>query len=321
MTTAFECPQVKSVTPSDGYVGRFAPSPSGHLHFGSLVTALGSFLQAKSQGGKWLLRIEDIDPPREVAGASDAIMRCLEAHHLFWDGEVAYQSNRSDLYNDSIEYLTKQGLTYHCACSRAQLANLKLGQLCTCPKQNRSVKNNVKNSVKNSAIRFKYHHSHIYFHDELLGQIEFSQDNLPAQFAIKRKDALFAYQLAVVVDDIQQGITEVARGADLLEATLFQLALYQAFDSPPPKFLHFPVVVTEPGKKLSKQNHACDVNTSDACMNLINALEFLGLPVTNEIKRESAQNILNWAIQVWDLSHIPAKTECIDNRIGQADSI
>ncbi|MFT5838125.1 MAG: glutamyl-Q tRNA(Asp) synthetase [Flavobacteriales bacterium] len=304
---------IKTIIPSEGYVGRFAPSPSGHLHFGSLVTALGSFLQAKSQGGQWLLRIEDIDPPREVVGASDSIMRCLEAHHLFWDGEVVYQSNRSDLYNEKIQYLTEQGLTFHCRCSRAQLTSLKLGQVCVCAKQGLSHENN--------AIRFKHHNIQQQFYDELLGPVDFHKLEIHSQFTIKRKDALFAYQLAVVVDDIQQGITEVARGADLLNATVLQLALYQAFDSPAPKFLHFPVVVSESGKKLSKQNHAYKINIQDARTNLINALEFLGLSLINELKQGSAQNILNWAIGEWDLNKIPAKTECIDNRIGQADSI
>jgi glutamyl-Q tRNA(Asp) synthetase len=313
MTNTLKNPHMNIITPSDGYIGRFAPSPSGHLHFGSLVTALGSFLRAKSQAGKWLLRIEDIDPPREVSGASDSIRRCLEAHHLFWDGEVTYQSNRSDLYNASIEDLTKRGLTYNCACTRAQLADLGFGQLCTCAGQNIM--------VENSAIRFKYRNAQPSFFDELLGQVKFPSHALPAQFAIKRRDALFAYQLAVVVDDIQQEITEVARGADLLDATAFQLALYQAFDCPAPKFLHFPVVVTEPGKKLSKQNHACEVNTNEVCINLSNALEFLGLRVPKELKGGSASNILTWAIKEWDLSNIPVKTECIDNRIGQADSI
>ena len=304
---------MKNVKPCDGYVGRFAPSPSGHLHFGSLVTALGSFLQARSQNGQWLLRIEDIDPPREVFGASDSIMRCLEAHHLLWDGEVVYQSSRSNLYNEKIQSLSDQGLTYHCQCSRAQLANLKLGQPCVCANQNLS--------LENSAIRFRNNNIHQQFYDELLGSVDFLNYDIPTQFTIKRKDALFAYQLAVVVDDIQQGITEVARGADLLDVTIFQLALYQAFDSPAPKFLHFPVVVSEPGRKLSKQNHAYKININDARTNLINALEFLGLSLIKELKQESAQNILNWAIREWDLSKIPAKTECIDNRIGQADSI
>jgi len=304
---------MKTVTPNNGYIGRFAPSPSGQLHFGSLVTALGGFLQAKSQGGQWLLRIEDIDPLREVAGASDSIMRCLEAHHLFWDDEVVYQSNRGDLYDEKIQYLTEQGFTFHCQCTRAQLARLKFGQTCACASQNLS--------LENCAIRFKYHNTQQQFYDELLGLVASPKHGIPAQFTIKRKDALFAYQLAVVVDDIQQGITEVARGADLLDSTFYQLALYQAFESPAPKFLHFPMVVTEPGIKLSKHNHACGVNIDDVCTNLINALEFLGLSPTKELKQESVQNILNWAIQVWDLRNIPAKTECIDNRIGQADSI
>ena len=313
MATALRYPHMKTATPSEGYVGRFAPSPTGHLHFGSLVTALGSFLQAKSQNGQWLLRIEDVDQPREFAGASDSIMRCLEAHHLFWDGDVVYQSNRSHLYNEKIQDLTAQGLTYHCQCTRLELANLKHDQLCDCANQNLH--------VENYAIRFRYHNTQQQFYDELLGQVDFPKQGIPAQFAIKRKDALFAYQLAVVVDDIEQGITEVARGADLVDSTFFQLALYHAFESPAPKFLHFPMVVTEPGIKLSKHNHACEVNTHDASTNLVNALEFLGLSVTKELKRESPQNILKWAMQVWDLSHIPAKTECIDNRIGQADSI
>ena len=313
MATAFNYPHMKTVTPSNGYIGRFAPSPTGHLHFGSLVTALGSFLQAKSQSGQWLLRIEDIDPLREVAGANDSIMRCLEAHHLIWDGEAVHQRNRSDLYNEKIQYLIEQGLTYHCRCTRTQLASLMFGQLCDCVNQNLS--------VENCAVRFRNHNAHSQFHDELLGQVDLLERGISTQFAVKRKDTLVAYQLAVVVDDIQQGITEVARGADLIDSTFFQLALYQAFDSPAPKFLHFPMVLSKAGEKLSKQNHACEVDVNDAATNLISALEFLGLSPTKELKRESVQNILSWAIQVWDLSHIPAKTECIDNRIGQADSI
>ena len=318
MATLLKSFHLKNVSDKSGYIGRFAPSPSGQLHFGSLVTALGSFLQAKSQNGRWLLRIENIDSPREVVGASESIMRCLEAHHLFWDYEVVYQSDRADLYNEKIQYLTKQGLTYQCQCSRAILASLKFGQACVCAHKNLNTENPDNDS---SAIRFKHHDIHQQFYDELLGQINFSMLEIPTQFTIKRKGNLFAYQLAVVVDDIQQGITEVARGADLIDATLFQLALYQAFDKPAPKFLHFPVVVTEPGKKLSKQNHACEINPNDARANLINALKFLGFLPTKSLQRGSAQNILNWAICEWDLRRIPAKTECIDNRIGHADSI
>jgi glutamyl-Q tRNA(Asp) synthetase len=318
MKTALISSDFKNVTTNDGYVGRFAPSPSGQMHFGSLVTALGSYLRAKSQNGQWLLRIENIDPPREVTGASESILRCLEAHHLFWDDEVVYQSDRGDLYDEKIQYLIDRGLTYSCQCSRAQLADLKCGQVCACASLNLHNKNLIN---KTNAIRFRHNNIHQHFYDELLGQVDFSKLKMPSQFAIKRKDNLFAYQLAVVVDDIQQGITEVARGADLLNATLFQLALYEAFDSPAPTFLHFPVVVTESGKKLSKQNHASEININDAQTNLINALGFLGLLPTKELQRGSLQDILNWAIGEWDLSKIPAKTECIDNRIGQPDSI
>lgn len=304
---------MKNPTSTSHYVGRFAPSPSGPLHFGSLVTALGSFLQAKSNNGQWLVRIEDIDPPREVPGATDAILRCLEAHHLFWDAEVVYQSRRSDLYNQKIEFLHQQGFTYFCHCTRAQLSSLKASQLCDCATSNKS--------PNRAAIRFKYQATNLQFFDQLLGLVKIKSEDLAGHFAIKRKDGLFAYQLAVVVDDIYQGITEVARGADLLDATLFQIALYQAFKAPIPNFLHFPVVLGESGKKLSKQNHAKEVSTNLVVGNLIGALGFLGIPPPQELHLDNPQNILQWAIQHWNLSHLGAQTGRIDNRIGQADSI
>lgn len=306
---------MRTMSQNNQYVGRFAPSPSGPLHFGSLVTALGSFLRAKSQHGKWLLRIEDIDPPREVSGATDAILACLEAHHLYWDEEIVYQSARSDLYDEKIQWLSEQGFTYICQCTRAQLAKLQSGDVCHCATDIRSKTNGM------GAIRFRYPEPDYQFNDELQGTVRFSAQSLPAQFAIKRKDGLYAYQLAVVVDDIQQGVTEVARGADLLEATLYQKALYQAFNCSAPKFLHFPVVVTEPGKKLSKQNHAKEVSANYASVNLIQALDFLGLSVPKDMHKEAPAVLLNWAIQVWDLTKLVAQPERIDNRIGYKDSI
>ena len=295
--------------PNDhSYIGRFAPSPSGPLHFGSLVTALGSYIQAKKNDGKWLLRIEDIDPPREVAGASADILRCLEAHHLFWDDEVLFQSKRLDLYHQKIDWLVEQGTSFYCQCTRAQLNQLAKDSLCQCA--------NTKQIIANSAIRFKHTQPVMSFRDELLGEIEFMPDHLTKQFAIKRKDGLIAYQLAVVVDDIEQQITEVARGADLLPATAFQLALYDAFDKNAPRFLHFPVVVSEPGKKLSKQNHAAAVNNKCVSQNLVNALKFLGLPVAHGVAQYDPDTILMWAIENWQLRRLVAKTEQIDNRIG-----
>ncbi|MGJ8681010.1 tRNA glutamyl-Q(34) synthetase GluQRS [Paraglaciecola sp.] len=295
------------------YVGRFAPSPSGPLHFGSLVTALGSYLQAKSNGGKWLLRIEDIDPPREILGASDSILRCLEAHQLYWDESVVYQSDRSALYQSKIDWLHQQGLSYHCRCTRVQLSRLDRQQVCECLDQNYP--------SKNHATRFKFSQPSRHFDDELLGRVVFDQSQLASQFAIRRKDGLFAYQLAVVVDDMQQNITEIARGADLLSATAYQIGLYNAFEYPIPKFLHFPVVVSEPGKKLSKQNHAAAVNNKFASNNLVSALKFLGMQVPNTLMSESVSEILSWAITNWQITNVEAITERIDNRIAGEDTL
>ena len=295
------------------YIGRFAPSPSGPLHFGSLVTALGSYLQAKKQNGRWLLRIEDIDPPREIKGATEDILRCLEAHQLFWDGEVTYQSHRSELYEEKIRWLKEQGFSYHCQCTRSQFSSLSAG--CLCPCHDKLLPNH------NNAIRFKHLSPILEFKDNLLGLQTFAQGSLRAHFAIKRKDGLYAYQLAVVVDDIQQGITEVARGADLLDATVFQLALFNALRQPPPAFLHFPLVVTQPGKKLSKQNHATAIDPRFANVNLCHALAFFGLSVPVVNQSDTPENLLDWALEHWDINNVPAKTECIDNRIGEQESI
>ncbi|MEP0354250.1 tRNA glutamyl-Q(34) synthetase GluQRS [Paraglaciecola sp.] len=295
------------------YVGRFAPSPSGPLHFGSLVTALASYIQAKSQKGRWLLRIEDIDPPREVKGASDNILTCLEAHHLLWDSEVVYQSARTDFYQEKLHWLMEHGHTYHCECTRVQLSSLPNGNLCDCAK---SIV-----SAQNSAIKFKHLEPILTFQDTLLGTQKFDKSASPAQFSLKRKDGLYAYQLAVVVDDIQQGITEVARGADLLDATMFQLALFKAFQASPPSYMHFPVVVNQEGKKLSKQNHAKAIDIKLASNNLCDALRFLGMNVPNSYQLDRPQNVITWAIEHWDLRQVTAKTARIDNRIGELDSI
>ncbi|MEP1382971.1 MAG: tRNA glutamyl-Q(34) synthetase GluQRS [Paraglaciecola sp.] len=302
-------------SPSDmsQYVGRFAPSPSGPLHFGSLVTALASYLQAKSQQGRWLLRIEDIDPPREIKGASKNILRCLEAHHLFWDEDVTYQSTRSALYEQTLHGLMEQGHTYACQCTRAELSELANGNVCGCAES--------PSLTQNSAIKFKHLDPILEFQDGLLGTQAFDKSAIPAQFSLKRKDGLYAYQLAVVVDDIQQGITEVARGADLLDATVFQLALYKALQVSAPSFMHFPVVVTPSGKKLSKQNHAKAIDVKQVNHNLCDALAFLGMTVPKSCRTETPQNIIAWAVERWDLRQITAKTARIDNRIGGLDSI
>lgn len=302
---------VKSMLPineSSGYVGRFAPSPSGPLHFGSLVAALGSYLQARKAQGRWLVRIEDIDPPREVKGASEQILDTLVQHQLLWDEDPVYQSQRSTLYDAKITWLIEQGLTYYCHCTRTELTRLGSG-LCGCITD--------KKSATGAAIRFKNNHAPEQFFDLVQGQVNAVASHTEAQFAIKRKDGFYAYQLAVVVDDIAQGITQVVRGADLLHATFYQLALYQALGVSAPSYAHLPVVESQPGQKLSKQNHALAIDNKTARKNIVDALIFLGLEPPVLLKRAQIQDLLDWAVNVWELGCVPAKLASNDNRISQ----
>jgi glutamyl-Q tRNA(Asp) synthetase len=302
-----------NANPPSAYVGRFAPSPSGPLHFGSLVTALGSFLQARKSQGKWLVRIEDIDPPREISGASVHILDTLEQHHLYWDDTPVYQSQRITLYQNKINDLVTKGLTFFCHCTRAQLASLAANNLCSCA--------NKVLPAEGAAVRFKNSAEMVSFYDLVQQQVDSVVSDTQAQFAIKRKDGLFAYQLAVVVDDIAQGISEVVRGADLLHATFYQFALYKAFGATPPRFAHLPLVLSANGTKLSKQNHALAIDGQQVSLNLFNAMEFLGLMPPASLTKAIPRDMLNWAINAWDLAAVPRKMACNDNRIKALYSI
>lgn len=306
MPAATKYPNVIQV---NDYIGRFAPSPSGPLHFGSLVAALGSYLQARKSAGKWLLRIEDIDPPREVNGATEQILKTLELHHLYWDDEPVYQSQRYELYDRKIAQLSQQNLTFYCGCTRAQLAATNAQQLCPCA--------NLRTPLKNAAIRFNNQNCPVFFNDVVQGQVDLAEYDSEMQFTIKRKDGLYAYQLAVVVDDIAQGITEVVRGADLISATFYQLALYQAFGISPPSYAHLPVVLGSSGKKLSKQNYAVALDNSKAVQNIFQALSFLGLPPPSDMEHAQIDELMVWAISQWNINKVPAKLACNDNRISR----
>ncbi|WP_354624671.1 tRNA glutamyl-Q(34) synthetase GluQRS [Psychromonas sp. MME2] len=291
-------------SPKISYRGRFAPSPSGSLHFGSLIAALGSYLQAKSQQGLWHVRIEDIDPPREVTGASDDILRTLEAYGLHWDGKVVYQSERSEAYEEILSQLNKQAMCYGCSCTRQmikQQGGIYSGQ---CREKNLPITNN--------ALRInlsKLSHPISYFYDQLQGEVHFNKRQAEEDFIIKRKDGLYAYNLAVVIDDIEQGITEIVRGADLLETTGKQLSLYQLLDAPAANYIHLPVAVTSPGKKLSKQNHALAIDRRDPIPTLLKALSFLGNPVSADTDVSSCENILKSAVANWSLQKITKQLE------------
>lgn len=265
-------------SPSRPYIGRFAPSPTGPLHFGSLVCALASYLDAKHHGGKWLLRIEDIDPPREQPGAADSIKRTLEAHGLYWDGEVRYQSQRSEAYWDCLNELKKLDLIYPCNCTRARLANLNGPYDGHCRRHPPAAGDACALRLKVSDLPDTFHHisSNIEFCDRACGVQSENIETISGDFVIHRKDGFFAYQLAVVVDDIDQGITDVVRGDDLLDTTARQIFLYRILGKKPPSYAHIPVIRDEYGNKLSKQNHAPTIDKIHAQKNVFNALCSLG---------------------------------------------
>lgn len=278
------------------YIGRFAPSPSGPLHFGSLIAALGSYLVARSQGGRWLVRMEDLDPPREMPGAADDILRTLEHYGLEWDGEVRYQSRRHDRYQAVLDDLHARGLTYFCHCTRAQIQATGGLYPGTC--------RTLALPPQGAAVRLWQRHPTSRFHDELHGEIRVDPRLATEDFLLKRRDGLFAYNLAVVVDDADSGITQVVRGADLIDPTVRQISLYQALGLPVPGWLHLPLALGAPGMKLSKQNHAPALPLHAPAETLWLALTFLGQNPP-EALRHQHKPLLTWAVTHWQLDKVP----------------
>jgi glutamyl-Q tRNA(Asp) synthetase len=279
------------------YIGRFAPSPSGPLHFGSLVAAVGSYLRARSQQGQWLVRIEDLDPPREQPGAASDILHTLTHFGLHWDGDIIYQSQRHERYQAVLDDLYRQGKPYHCRCSRAQIQTAGGFYTGTCRDSGHS-------SV-NAAVRLRMDDPVFSFNDQLLGLINIEPRLAHEDFILKRRDGLFAYNLAVVVDDADCGITEVVRGADLLEPTVRQIALYQQLGWPTPDWLHLPLALQSNGLKLSKQNHAPAINQLAVIKTLSQALVFLGQKLPDDVADATPEQLLGWAVKHWQLSSIP----------------
>jgi len=279
---------------SNQLIGRFAPSPTGDLHFGSLVSAVGSYLEAKTAGGIWLLRVEDIDPPREITGSASRIIQDLERLGLTPDGSVLYQSSRLDAYNDAINRLLDKGLAYRCACSRKDLPESGVYPG-TC-------RNGVRDGKEARSVRFRVDGSICKFTDELQGQISEIPADISGDFIIRRADGLFAYQLAVVVDDDFQGVTQVVRGADLLDSTSRQICLQQALGLNSPDYMHLPVVVSTDGRKLSKQLQADPVKNQDPAYAVSQALSFLGQSPPANL---SLKVLWDWAFEHWDSDLIP----------------
>jgi len=283
--------------PESHYIGRFAPSPSGELHFGSLIAALGSYLQARANHGTWLVRIEDIDPPREVPGAANTILRQLEHYGLHWDGEVLWQSRRHDAYREALATLQRKGLSYFCTCTRARIQSIGGTYDGHC--------RTLQNGPQNAAIRLVQQHPVLHFDDKLRGRITADEKLAREDFIIHRRDGLFAYNLAVVVDDHFQGVTEIVRGADLIEPTVRQISLYNQFGWPVPTYVHLPLALNEQGNKLSKQNHAPALPEGDPRPVIIRALQFLNQDVTNEWQDLRIDALLQKAVENWTLCRVP----------------
>ena len=279
------------------YIGRFAPTPTGPLHFGSLVAALASYLDAKAHHGKWLLRIEDLDPPREDPNAAQLIPQQLKDHGLIWDGEIIHQSQQSKDYEAALTQLAQQGDTFNCQCSRKQLSATNGLHLGPC-----------NSSDSNAAIRLQVPDQIIGFRDEVYGDFEQNLLTDVGDQILKRKDGLYAYQLAVVVDDHLSGITHVVRGLDLLDNTPRQLYLMQRLGYSVPHYLHIPLVTNEQGQKLSKQNKAMAIESSKAKQNILRALKFLHQTITPAMEQAELPQLLVMATEHWQPSLItPSK--------------
>lgn len=278
------------------YVGRFAPSPTGPLHFGSLVAATASYLQSRANNGRWLLRIEDIDPPRQQPGADAQIIATLDHYGFEWHGDVIYQSSRHASHIETVERLLAEELVYRCMCSRRELADqprCSLGIVYPGTCRQRNIVD------ADTAIRVRTSDAELVFTDGLQGRLSRRLENESGDFVIQRRDGLIAYHLAVVVDDQIDGITEIVRGIDLLETTPRHIWLQQLLGYASPSYMHVPVITHENGDKLSKLTGAPGVPDDDPEKTLVSALLALRQNPPEYLPRSSLQNVWSWAVKNW----------------------
>ncbi len=277
------------------YVGRFAPSPTGPLHFGSLLAACASYLEARRHDGRWILRIEDIDPPREQAGASELIVRALDAYGFEWDGDVLFQSHSSDAHIDAIRSLTAD--CFECDCSRRMLASEPVGELGTIyPGTCRQ----LGKPRGDTATRVAVAESISQFDDQLQGLQRMDLAAESGDFVVRRRDGLIAYHLAVVVDDYLSGVTHIVRGIDLMPSTHRQVFLQSRLDYPQPVYAHIPVAVHPDGDKLSKLTGAPPLDEADASAQLFRALQVLRQEPPEGLGDEPVSAVWDWALRHWD---------------------
>jgi glutamyl-Q tRNA(Asp) synthetase len=278
------------------YVGRFAPSPTGDLHIGSLYTAVASYLDARSRGGRWLLRIEDLDRPREVPGAAASIVSTLEAFGFEWDGAIVRQAERTAHYTAALEALRARGLTFECSCSRLQLAEEdRYPATCRQGPQLPGVA---------AATRLRVEPGYVQFRDRIQGSYRQDVAAAVGDVILKRRDQLFAYLLAVVVDDAAQGVTHITRGADLLDNTPRQIYLQRLLGLRTPLYAHLPVLVEADGSKLAKSARSVPLQSGAALPQLLSVFDLLGLDPPASLATETIGAAWTWAIERWDMNRV-----------------
>jgi glutamyl-Q tRNA(Asp) synthetase len=293
------------------YRGRFAPSPTGPLHFGSLVAAVGSYLDARSRGGEWLLRIEDLDLPRCPAANAEAILRELDAFGFEWDGEVVWQSRRTTHYTAALDSLRRAGALYPCACSRREIADSQLAPD-GAPIYPGTCRNGLPPGRQARSWRLRVDDGDVRFDDRIQGPCRQDVGREVGDFVLLRADGPYAYQLAVVVDDADQGVSDVVRGADLLDSTPRQIVLQRRLGLAQPRYAHLPIAVNAAGEKLSKQTGAAALDATRAAAQLTQALRFLGQMPPAELGRAPLGEVWDWARRSWSFDAIPRRRTIVE---------
>jgi glutamyl-Q tRNA(Asp) synthetase len=300
----------EEINRSHRYIGRFAPTPSGPLHFGSLIAAVGSYLDAHAHQGEWQLRIDDIDQPRTAPGATEAILKALEGFGFEWSGPVVYQSQRIKAYEQALEILEARAHLYACACTRKDIAEQgspgHYGPIYpgTC-------RNGIQPDQSPRALRCLTTSDPVCLDDRLQGRYCQQLENEIGDFVVRRADNIIAYQLATVVDDADQQVTDIVRGVDLLDSTPRQIHLQNLLGLPTPRYLHLPIAVNDQHEKLSKQTHARPLDTHHCVQQLFHTLVFLNQTPPAELARASLEELWNWAKQHWSTASLPQKREII----------
>jgi glutamyl-Q tRNA(Asp) synthetase len=302
----------EETTSSSQYVGRFAPTPSGPLHFGSLIAAVGSYLDAHAHQGLWKLRIDDVDKPREVPGSADEILRALEGFGFEWDGPVFYQSNRLEVYEAALEQLQKQAQLYACACSRKEISE-QAEHGSYGPIYPGTCRNGLKPGQIPRALRCITSAEPVCLEDRLQGHYcQYLQSEI-GDFVVRRADNIIAYQLATVVDDHAQGITDIVRGVDLLDSTPRQIHLQQLLGIPTPRYLHLPIAVNQHHEKLSKQTHAPAIDPRHNIEQLDKVMCFLNHTPPEQLRGCTISEFWDWAKAHWDESRLPRQQQIVVN--------